>query len=161
MTTISATLLNYRNALIELWNNYFLDNKDGVKNFQREVDFQFGLIQEKLFSALVAAKEFENELVPNALGCYDEIDVRIKPNLVSVQALYVRQQLQLNTEWAAIVLTQNGEDLFKFVEFFDWSTNEAMIGEYVKLILSDSKLNKNLIGKAFLVSPNEVEFFKL
>lgn len=159
MTDITPTILNYRKALLEIWNTYFLDGKEGVKNFEREVDFEFQVIQENLFTALVSAKEFKSDIKHNSKGYYEEIKVTIKQDIKTVDVKYVDKIEGLTTHWNNLLLN-NTKHLFSFIEFFDWNTFDYMDGEFARLRLLESDTHPELVGKDFLINPEKISYFK-
>lgn len=63
MINITNILLNYRNSIRELWNNYFISRQNDEDSFAWEMDLYFENIKQELFKALVSTKVFEEELV--------------------------------------------------------------------------------------------------
>lgn len=158
MINITNILLNYRNSIRELWNNYFISRQNDEDSFAWEMDLYFENIKQELFKALVSTKVFEEELVYSN----DPLnEIKVEPNLgpKGYMAMYADNIENNTTSWEHIwIKTENST--FCYIDFFDWTTETVMDCQYVRVRLVESKEFPNLVGKDFLFEAWNVNYLK-
>lgn len=157
MLELTDLILDYRNSLQELWNKHFAHDPSRKPAFTFEIDKAFSLIEEGLFEALVMAKSFHTSVSPTPSGYYDMILVH--PMFEEGDALCAKAVGQ-TYEWTEMHVKADA-CTFKFIELFDWSTEEAMTCEFVRARLTESNNLADYIGYDFLFRTEEVKFYKL
>lgn len=154
---ISIPFLKYRDCCRTVWNNYFI-NLDIHDETGWETHEYFQEVAQKLFNAMIAGKLYQRELEQNESGYYDEITIR--PNLgpFGFGAMWAKPEGP-NYEWQAVQLkTETNE--FRFMEFFDWTTERTMDNQYVRVRLIASDELQELVGSDFLLEAWNVKYLK-
>lgn len=156
MIDITEVIFKYRNCIRELWNNYYIDRIAESKHLEEDLSMYYNLIRESLFVSLVTSRVFSEEVKPTPEEYYDEIDVYPALGPEGFRAMYAKLEDE-NYNWDFIWLkTEN--NLFKYIEFFDWSDEQVMDCQYVKAKLIESEEFPEFIGYEFLFEAASVSY---
>jgi hypothetical protein len=148
MKNITDIILTYREALMQLWNTYFLNNPEN-DIFQFETDKAFSRIRDGLFESLVQAKIFPYSRIIGANGYWD---IEVKPK-EDVDNIIIGKKDGLNYNWKSTKLISKSH-LYKFIELFDWDQEGKMNCEFVRVRRLDSEIELDCLFKI-----DEVEFY--
>ncbi len=152
MKNITKIILIYREALIHLWNTYYVIDPTCEDNFVFEVDKAFSLIEKGLFDSLVQAKIFDYALEPGYKDCWD---IYVIPKKRIIKAIAgVKKGLDCNWEDYELLLD---ETTYKFNTLFDWDQEGIMKGEFVRVKPFNSQ--KELQYTDFLFKIEDVDFY--
>ncbi|MFL0122965.1 hypothetical protein [Tenacibaculum maritimum] len=153
---ITEPFLKYRSCSRMIWNGYLIDleHYDGTA---WDVWDHFNEIDRKLFDTIISGQLFKSKLEEQD-GYFKEI--KIQPNFGPLGCRTMWANSKGTTfEWREIQLT-NDNNLFQFIEFFDWTTEHTMEHQYVKARMVESVEYKDLINKDFLFETWDVKFLK-
>lgn len=154
---ISIPFFKYRDCCRMVWNNYFIDLNE-FDGTGWDIYEYFQEVTDKLFNAMIAGQLFQGELELTQNGFYDKILIR--PNLgpLGFEALWAKPGGP-NYEWQVVQLkTETNE--FRFMAFFDWTTERTMDNQYVRVRLIASDELQHLGGNDFILEAWNVKYLK-
>lgn len=156
MTHITHRILKYRDSARQLYNNYFLcvDWKDS----EYYSDEYFEEINEILLQKTVLNQiDSQAPLLKNDDDVYEHIKVIPNYGPLGFQTMFAPANRQF-TEWKILQLKTTGND-FRFLSFFDWTTEKTMEMQYSRVRLIHSEEFPELIGYDFLLESWNSEFY--
>ncbi|PKK36542.1 hypothetical protein BWI96_11855 [Siphonobacter sp. SORGH_AS_0500] len=156
MKDITDQILDYRECCRNIWNSYFLR----LDWAEREIDYRDYfesintiLLEDTVFKQVTGGQEIQR----HANGYYPPIKVTPRLGPLGYHAMY-GESVDLHTQWHEIKLSSNSND-FRFIELFDWTVENIMDNQYVRVKLIDSLELPEKIGYDFLVECWSVDFF--
>jgi hypothetical protein len=157
MTDITKEVLKYRDCCRNLWNNYIkdLDYYDGTGTVIEEYFYE---IVDKLFNAMIGGQLFHKEIELINSAYFSELSVEPNYGPLGFPAMWANPN-DPNFNWQVIQLkTEN--NLFKYMEFFDWTKELTMDCQYIRVRLVNSEELPHLIGNDFLLDAWNVKYLK-
>jgi hypothetical protein len=152
MKKITIIILIYREALMHLWNTYYVIDKSVEDDFIFEVDKAFSLVQKGLFDSLVLAKIVDYALEPDSNNCWDIYVVPKKQLTQTIAGI----KKELNCYWEDYEF-HSDETTFKFNMLFDWDQEGQMNGEFVRVKPYNSHSERPFTDYLFKIE--DVEFY--
>ncbi|TCI90944.1 hypothetical protein [Tenacibaculum sp. M341] len=139
-----------------IWNSYLIDLESYDGTVWDVLD-HFNEIDRKLFDTMISGQLFKSKLEEQD-GYFKEIEIQPNFGPLGCRTMWANSE-GTTFEWKEIQLT-NDNNLFQFIEFFDWTTEYTMEHQYVKARMVESIEYKDLINKDFLFETWDVKFLK-
>ncbi len=156
MKDITDRILDYRECCRHIWNSYFLR----LDWAEQEIDYRdyfesinTTLLEDTVLKQVTAGQEIQR----HADGYYPLIKVTPRLGPLGYYARY-GERIDLHTQWHEIKLSSSSND-FRFIELFDWTVENIMDNQYVRVKLIDSLELPEKIGYDFLLECWSVDFF--
>ncbi len=152
MKNVTNIILTYREAKINLWNNYFFQINQNEDQFNFEIDKAFSLIEKGLFDSLVQAKIFYYNQEPDLNNCWN---IYIVPKS-TVSQFFEGKYINNVLHWYDQEFKNDGT-IFKYNELFDWDQEGLMKCEFIKVKSDKTIIESN--STYFLFKIEDVDFF--
>lgn len=157
MKNITKHILTYRKVLMNLWNQNFVIELNSKDDFIFEIDKAFSFVEKGLFDSLVVAKAFDSSIERSKEGYFTEI--MVTPVSTNIKAMAAKKKV-LEYNWENLEGIPN-DCIFKYLDLFDWDTEEGMNCEYIRVRLTESNTLRKYVGFDFLFRFNDVEIYKI
>jgi len=156
MENITQRILKYRECIRQLYNNYFINVE--WKDSEYDSDEYFDDINEILFHKTVLNQiHFKKQILKNDQDFYENLKVIPDYGPLGYETICAAANQQ-STEWKTMQL-KSAENDFRFISFFDWTTEKTMEVQYSRVRLVDSKEFPELVGCDFLLENWNSKFY--
>ncbi|WP_312824567.1 hypothetical protein [Epilithonimonas sp.] len=158
MENVTQRILKYRECIRQLYNNYFINVE--WKDSEHYFEEYFEEINEILFQKTVLDQiDLEAKIFKNNKEFYENLKVIPNYGPLGFETFFAPANQQF-TEWKTLQLNST-ENEFRFMSFFDWTTEKIMEVQYARVRLLNSKEFPELVGYDFLLENWNSEFYIL
>jgi hypothetical protein len=155
MSDVTAILLDYREALKDLWNKHFLPWLD--EDYASHTIMQFRALESKLYECLVIDRLRLSLPVVASIKDYPSL-IQVVPKSKNGCAIRVQRHLESGYWDDPFKNLETNECDLRFISFFDWSELESIGCEYclVRVVMIPGQ--PQLAGREALIATADVNF---
>jgi len=156
MENITPRILKYRECIRQLYNNYFMNVewRDSEYYFEEYFEEISGIIFQK---TVLDQVDFKKKNLKNNQDFYENLKIIPNYGPFGFETIFAAANQQF-TEWKRLQLKSTEND-FRFISFFDWTTEKTMEVQYSRVRLVDSKEFPEFVGYDFLLENWNSEFY--